>query len=143
MQKGQTKTFKSVVILPCLHLTDGTVELQTAGPNLYTTHWSVHRRAVDGSLEWETDARDERAAKQVADNLAREFNLEVEPYTWAATPLLTACAFALRTTFGIDLYEAGVQSEQDLHKRGITTLEMAQSFALEVGRQFELERIDV
>lgn len=134
---------KAIVIVPCTHRPDGTAELQLTGPRLCTTHWSVHRRGEDGSLSWETDARDQRAAHMAAAALAKATQVEVEPYAWAPTPLLTACEFALRSQFGIDLFDAGIQSEQDLHERGYASLDRVSAFAKDVGSQYGLERIDI
>ena len=134
---------KAVVIVPCTHGPTGDVELLLSGPSLGTSHWSVHYRMEDGSLKWETDARNERTAHQYAKHFATTHEVDVEPYAWAPTPLLTACEFAIRTTFGYDLYDAGIQSEDDLKKQGFTTPEMAHAFALEFGNKHGLERIDV
>jgi hypothetical protein len=75
--------------------------------------------------------------------LAKATLVEVEPYAWAPTPLLTACEFALRSQFGIDLFDAGIQSEQDLHERGYASLDRVSAFAKDVGSQYGLERIDI
>jgi hypothetical protein len=134
---------KAIVIVPCTHRLDGTAELQLTGPRLCTTHWSVHRREENGSLSWETDARNERAAHEIAAGLAKAYAVTVEPYAWAPSPMLTACEFALRSRFGIDLFDAGIKSEQDLHERGYASLDMVAAFAKEVGNQYGLERIDI
>jgi hypothetical protein len=133
----------AIAIVPCARNIDGSVIFQYKGPNLTTASWSVHRRGEDGALHWETDARNERTAHVYANALARDQGIKVEPYAWAPTELLTACELALRTRFGLDLFDAGVNAEEDLHAQGYSTVEQANDFALAIGKKYGMERIDI
>jgi hypothetical protein len=49
----------------------------------------------------------------------------------------------LRSQFGIDLFDAGIKSEQDLLERGYASLDKVAAFAKDVGNQYGLDRIDI
>lgn len=131
----------AVQVLPCTQGEQGEEVVQLTGPDLSTCHWRVFLRRRDG-LQATGHACTERYANDKALELATAHGLGIDPYPWAPTPLLTACAIAVRATYGYDLFDAGVSSEQDLHELGITDVSQASRFAAEFGAKHGLERID-
>jgi len=132
----------AIQVFPCTQGEQDEDVVQLTGPDLSTAHWRVFLRRRDGLQDTGHFGR-ERYANDKALELAAVHGLCVDPYPWAPTPLLTACAIAVRTMYGYDLFDAGVASEQDLHELGITEVLQASRFASEFGAKHGLERIDV
>lgn len=132
----------AVQVFPCTQGEQDEDVVQPTGPNLSTCHWRVFLRTRDG-LQDTGNMGTERFANDKALELAAVHGVGIDPYPWAPTPLLTACAIAVRTTYGYDLFDVGVSSEHDLHEMGITDVSQASRFAAEFGAKHGLERIDV
>jgi hypothetical protein len=133
----------SLLVLPQMRDKAGNLVSQPTGPDLSTCNWGIFRRKLTGPLESMEDASTEHEAQEKVRALAERIGTHIEPYSWAPTKLLTACAVALRTAYGYDLYDAGVESEADLHRLGITDVVQAPQFAMAFGEKYGLQRIDM
>ncbi|WP_150126606.1 hypothetical protein [Burkholderia cenocepacia] len=107
-----------------------------------TYDWAVYGSNRDGALTDVLAVGTEKTAQAAAVRIAARLGIAISPYAWAPTTLLTACAIAVRTRYGFDLFDAGIRSETDLHRLGVTQESHAEAFAMAFGREHGLERID-
>lgn len=70
-----------IQVVPVIHHADHT-DVQLEGPTEQTSAWGVYRRLANGKASWVKDEPNEADADHIAQILAKQHNVEIEPKPW-------------------------------------------------------------